>query len=399
MDVVDLLRKEYDVKGTALNHSNPLELLVATILSAQTTDKRVNIVTEELFKKYRKAEDYANADIEELRKAIKSVNFYRNKAKYIKESCRIIVEEYGGKVPDSMEELLKLPGVHRKTANVVLSNAFSKIEGIVVDTHVMRLSQRLGLTKEKNRERIKQELMKKFSKDKWADLSNLLIAHGRKVCRARKPECEKCILKDRCLFTFPYFRDVDIDEEIREIEEEIKNTKYNKATQHHIGKLKAKLARLRDEKMKQKGGKGGAGFGIKKTGDATVGMIGFPSVGKSTLLNLLTNAESKIGSYDFTTTSVIPGVMEYGGCKIQLLDLPGIISGASEGRGEGRKIISIARVVDLILIMVDAGDLSQLDFIKEELRNAGIRLNQRPPDVTIKKKDRGGISIWMRKNS
>ena len=198
MDVVDILRKEYDVKGTALNHSSALELLVATILSAQTTDKRVNIVTEELFKKYRKAEDYANADIEELREAIKSVNFYRNKAKYIKESCRIIVEEYGGKVPDSMEELIKLPGVHRKTANVVLSNAFGKVEGIVVDTHVMRLSRRLGLTKEKNREKIEQELMRKFSKDKWADLSNLLIAHGRNVCKARKPECEKCILKDRC---------------------------------------------------------------------------------------------------------------------------------------------------------------------------------------------------------
>jgi len=198
MDIVDILRKEYDVKGTALNHSSALELLVATILSAQTTDKRVNIVTEELFKKYRKAEDYANADIEELRNAIKSVNFYRNKAKYIKESCRIIVEEYGGKVPDSMEELIKLPGVHRKTANVVLSNAFGKVEGVVVDTHVMRLSQRLGLTKEKSREKIEQELMKKFSKDKWADLSNLLIAHGRNVCKARKPECEKCILKDRC---------------------------------------------------------------------------------------------------------------------------------------------------------------------------------------------------------
>ena len=200
MDIVDILRKEYDVKGTALNHSSALELLVATILSAQTTDKRVNIVTEELFKKYRKAEDYANADIEELREAIKSVNFYRNKAKYIKESCRIIVEEYGGKVPDSMEELIKLPGVHRKTANVVLSNAFGKVEGIVVDTHVMRLSQRLGLTKEKNREKIEQELMRKFSKDKWADLSNLLIAHGRNVCKARKPECEKCILKDRCRY-------------------------------------------------------------------------------------------------------------------------------------------------------------------------------------------------------
>jgi len=192
---------------------------------------------------------------------------------------------------------------------------------------------------------------------------------------------------------------VDIDEEIRELEEEIKNTKYNKATQHHIGKLKAKIARLKDEKLRGKGGKGGAGFGIRKTGDAAVGMVGFPSVGKSTLLNQLTNAESKIGSYDFTTTSVIPGVMEYGGCKIQLLDLPGIIYGASEGKGEGRKIISIVRVVDLILIMVDAGELSQLDFIKNELWHAGIRINQKPPDVVIKKKDRGGVAIELSKNA
>jgi len=193
---------------------------------------------------------------------------------------------------------------------------------------------------------------------------------------------------------------VDIDEEIRQLEEEIQKTKYNKATQHHIGKLKAKIARLKDEKMKQKGGGGGgAGFGIKKTGDATVGMVGFPSVGKSTLLNRLTNAESKTGSYDFTTTSVIPGVMEYGGCKIQILDLPGIISGASEGKGEGRKIISIARVVDLLLIMVDAGDMSQLDFIKKELHRAGIRINQKAPDVTVKKKDRGGISVELSRNA
>ena len=192
---------------------------------------------------------------------------------------------------------------------------------------------------------------------------------------------------------------MDIDEEIKELEEEIQNTKYNKATQHHIGKLKAKIARLKDEKMKQKGGKGGAGFGVKKTGDATVGMVGFPSVGKSTLLNRLTNAESKTGSYDFTTTSVIPGVMEYGGCRIQLLDLPGIIYGAAEGKGEGRKIISIVRVVDLLLIMADAGDMKQLDFIKNELHRAGIRINQKAPDVVIKKKDRGGITIELSKNA
>ena len=155
MDIVELLRKEYpDVKGTALHYTNPLELLVATILSAQTTDERVNMITKDLFKKYRTAEDYANADLEELQNDIRSVNFYRNKAKYIKQCCQILVEKYNGQVPDSMEELLKLPGVSRKTANVVLSNAFRKDEGIVVDTHVMRLSQRLGLTKEKDRDKI-----------------------------------------------------------------------------------------------------------------------------------------------------------------------------------------------------------------------------------------------------
>ena len=198
-DIVEILRQEYpDVKRTALHYTNPLELLVATILSAQTTDERVNMVTKDLFKKYRKAEDYANADLEELQNDIKSINFYRNKAKYIKKCCQILVEEYGGEVPDSMEELLKLPGVSRKTANVVLSNAFRKDEGIVVDTHVMRLSQRLGLTKEKDRDKIEQDLMKKFPKEKWFDLANLLIAHGRKICKARNPKCKECVLKNIC---------------------------------------------------------------------------------------------------------------------------------------------------------------------------------------------------------
>lgn len=198
-DIIDILKKEYpDVKGTALHYTNPLELLVATILSAQTTDERVNVVTKDLFKKYRKAEDYANASLEELQNDIKSINFYRNKARYIKQCCQIIAEEYNGKVPDTMEELLKLPGVSRKTANVVLSNAYRKDEGIVVDTHVMRLSQRLGLTKEKNRDKIEEDLMKKFPKEKWFDLANLLIAHGRKICKAKKPLCEKCVIRSFC---------------------------------------------------------------------------------------------------------------------------------------------------------------------------------------------------------
>ncbi|MBC7080952.1 MAG: endonuclease III [Thermoplasmatales archaeon] len=207
IEIVDILKKEYPyVKGTALNYTNPLELLIATILSAQTTDERVNMVTKELFKKYRNAEDFAKADISELENYIKSVNFYKNKARYIKECCKIISEKYGGKVPVNMEELLSLPGVSRKTANVVLSNAFRKDEGIVVDTHVMRLSQRIGLTNEKNREKIEKDLMKKFPKDKWFDLSNLLIAHGRKICRAKNPLCEKCVLNKICRSAYEYRR-------------------------------------------------------------------------------------------------------------------------------------------------------------------------------------------------
>ena len=205
MEILKRLKKEYpNVRGTALNYSNPLELLIATILSAQTTDKRVNMVTKGLFKKYKNARDYARADIKELQEMIKSVNFYKNKAKYIKEGCRIIDERYNGNVPDSMEELIKLPGVSRKTANVVLSNAFRKDEGIVVDTHVIRLSRRLGLTKENDRNKIEQDLMKKFPKEEWFDLANLLIVHGRQICKAKNPDCENCVLKDIC----PYYKEM-----------------------------------------------------------------------------------------------------------------------------------------------------------------------------------------------
>ncbi len=187
-----------------------------------------------------------------------------------------------------------------------------------------------------------------------------------------------------------------IDEDIEEIEQEIRETPYNKATQQHIGRLKAKLARLRDKKAERAAkSSGGSGFAVKKTGDATVGMVGFPSVGKSTLLNRLTNAESETADYDFTTTTIVPGVMDYEGCKIQLLDLPGIIHGAAEGRGEGKKIISMARVVDLILILVDAGQPSQLEHIRRELYRSGIRLNQRPPAVSVKKKGSGGVHVEL----
>ncbi len=189
---------------------------------------------------------------------------------------------------------------------------------------------------------------------------------------------------------------MSIEEEIKRLEEEIKNTPYNKATEHHIGKLKAKLARLREEAKRRKAPKG-HGFFVKKAGDASVAIIGPPSVGKSTLLNKLTNARSKVGNYGFTTTQIIPGMMEYDGCQIQLLDLPGIIYGASEGRGRGREIIAMARVVDLILIMVDVFTINEIDYIIKELKNAGIRINEKPPDVIIKRKDRGGINIEFAK--
>lgn len=187
-----------------------------------------------------------------------------------------------------------------------------------------------------------------------------------------------------------------LEDEIRAIEEEIRKTPYNKATQHHIGRLKAKLARLKEEKTSQKGV---TRIGIRKTGDATVAIIGFPSVGKSTLLNMLTNAESKIADYYFTTTEAIPGVMQYKGCKIQTLDLPGILSGASAGKGRGKEIISIARIVDLLLLMVECGGEEEVKVIVEELWNTGIRINQRPPNVVVKKRDRGGIHVEFSRNA
>ena len=186
----------------------------------------------------------------------------------------------------------------------------------------------------------------------------------------------------------------DIEKQIKEIEDEIFNTQKNKATEHHIGKLKAKIAKLREEveKRKSSGGKG-KGFTIKKTGDATVGLVGFPSIGKSTLLNRLTEAKSRIGSYDFTTLDAIPGMMEYNGAKIQILDLPGLITGAAEGKGRGKEVLSAVRNVDLILFMVDAQHDDHLDIMAKELHNAGLRLNQKIPDVVVKKTGQGGINI------
>lgn len=185
-----------------------------------------------------------------------------------------------------------------------------------------------------------------------------------------------------------------IEDKIRETEEEIQKTPYNKATQHHIGKLKAKLAQLREEMIKKasSGGKG-FGFAVKKSGHATIVLVGFPSVGKSTLLNQITDAKSKVASYEFTTVDVIPGLMDYNGAKIQVLDIPGIISGASSGRGRGRKILSVARNANLILILIDILNFRHLETIEKELYNVGIRLDQRPANISITKTIKGGIKL------
>jgi len=186
---------------------------------------------------------------------------------------------------------------------------------------------------------------------------------------------------------------MDIEAQIRQLEEEIKNTPYNKATEHHIGRLKAKLSKLREEAEKQRAKTGKPAFAIKKEGDATVVLVGFPSVGKSTLINALTGAKSDVGIYDFTTLKPVPGMLEYNGAKIQLIDLPGLVEGAARGRGRGREIISAVRNSDLVLMISDPFDLSKVDIIKKELYNGGIRINQKPPEVKIRKRDRGGIKI------
>jgi small GTP-binding protein len=186
-----------------------------------------------------------------------------------------------------------------------------------------------------------------------------------------------------------------IEEQIAEIEDEIKNTPYNKATQHHIGKLKAKLARLRAELEKaraQRSGGASKGYAVRKSGNASVAIVGYPSVGKSTLLNQITDAESEVGEYQFTTLSIIPGIMEFKGAKIQILDMPGLIKGASKGKGRGREVISAARSVDLILLMLDIFNLN-LHTLVNELNEAGFRLNQHAADITITKHERGGINV------
>ena len=192
--ILAALEQAYPDAACSLDFTTPLELLVATILSAQCTAVLVNKVTPDLFKKYRRAEEYAGADLAALERDLSRINFYRNKARSIKLACQMLVEHFGGKVPDRMEDLVQLPGVARKTANVVLGNAFCVQAGIVVDTHVMRLSQRLGLTAQTDRDKIEQDLMALVPKPKWTRFGHLMITHGRAVCRAKAPKCRECPL-------------------------------------------------------------------------------------------------------------------------------------------------------------------------------------------------------------
>jgi endonuclease-3 len=201
-EIIKLLQGEYPKAKIPPEFKKPLEFLVATMLSAQCTDKRVNIVTRDLFIKYKTAQDYADAPLEELERDIRSTGFYKNKAKNIKNTCRILVERYNSKVPETIEEMLTLPGVARKTANIVLSNAYGVIEGIAVDTHVMRLSFLLGLTKDKDPKKIERDLMRIVPKKHWVDFPFMLILHGRRICIARRPRCGQCILNKLCPSAF-----------------------------------------------------------------------------------------------------------------------------------------------------------------------------------------------------
>jgi endonuclease III len=200
--IIRLLKRGYPDAKCSLNHSNAFELLIATILSAQCTDERVNIVTADLFRKYRKPEDYLKVSEKELQKDIRTTGFFRNKTKSIQGTARVLTESYGGEVPNTMEELLELPGVARKTANVVLGNAFGVKSGIVVDTHVTRLSHRLGLTEQKTAEKIERDLVELVPKKDWVIFSHLLIYHGRRVCRARNPACAECVVEKLCPSSF-----------------------------------------------------------------------------------------------------------------------------------------------------------------------------------------------------
>ena len=204
--ILEILKKDYPYAKTALTHKNPLELLIATILSAQCTDKRVNIVTKKLFTRYRSVGDYANANLNDFEKDIYSCGFYRNKAKNIINACAIIEQKFNSKVPKDFNELLKLPGVARKTANCIMGNAYDIASGVIVDTHVIRLSQRLGLSKNKDANKIEQDLIKQIPQNEWISFSHRIIDHGRKICNARKPKCEICGLNKLCPSAFKRVR-------------------------------------------------------------------------------------------------------------------------------------------------------------------------------------------------
>jgi endonuclease-3 len=196
--IIRLLKRAYPDAKCSLNHANAFELLIATILSAQCTDARVNIVTQDLFRKYRKPEDYLKVSPKELQQDIRTTGFFRNKTTSIQGTAKVLTEEYGGKVPHTMDELLELPGVARKTANVVLGNAFGISAGVVVDTHVTRLSHRLGLSAQKTAEKIEQELIAIVPKKDWVIFPHLFIAHGRAICKARNPLCAECAVEKLC---------------------------------------------------------------------------------------------------------------------------------------------------------------------------------------------------------
>lgn len=197
--ILPILRKTYPQAGCALEHVDALELMIATILSAQCTDKRVNVVTKDLFVRYRTAGDYAKATQRQLEEAIKSTGFFRNKAKNIRAACKVIDEDHGGRVPDTMDELLKLPGVGRKTANLILGDAYG-VPGVVCDTHVIRLSRLMGLSRNSDAVKLEYDLMELFNRRWWTLLGHVLIFHGRNVCVARRPDCGNCPVKQHCSY-------------------------------------------------------------------------------------------------------------------------------------------------------------------------------------------------------
>ena len=210
-EIIAILKEAYPSSRTALMHENALQILVATILSAQCTDEKVNQITPSLFQKYPTPSDFASADKDELESEIRPTGFFRNKAKSIINASKKIVEDFRGEVPDNMQDLISLPGVARKTANIVLSSAFKKAEGIAVDTHVKRLSQRLGLSKEKEPDRIERGLMKIVPKEHWLEFNYMLVNHGRKICPARKPLCPRCGLKHICPSAKDFYSDAELN--------------------------------------------------------------------------------------------------------------------------------------------------------------------------------------------